>query len=90
MPTVEALVLACREAGGTLCVVDLPSSAHFARERSREAAIRRSCAPGCGDLIRVRGTNGGLMRCGARLRQLDGTVAPYVCDRCRYVPDWAI
>jgi hypothetical protein len=39
--------------------------------------------PGCGELTHVAGTNGGRMRCGAKLRELDGTEAPYFCAVCQ-------
>jgi len=67
--TEDAYTRAAKEAGGTQL------SFTFAKNLDRYA-------PGCGALTHVAGTNGGTMPCGAMLRSLDGTEAPYFCGSC--------
>lgn len=64
-----------RDSGGHLAAPSLPSPAEFAADLKRYA-------PGCGCPTRVMGTNGGFMRCGGRLKHLDGTVERYFCAVC--------
>lgn len=65
-----ALANAARDAHGVLMAPDLPSPAAWQSELDRYA-------PGCGSPIRVPGTSGGRMRCGATL---DGQ--PEYCEHC--------
>lgn len=38
---------------------------------------------GCGKMMHIIGTNGGLMPCGSTLLNLDGTKARPLCDDCK-------
>ena len=84
-PVLQANIV--RDAGGWLVCPPLPDPyrlwCEFQKEASIEQHNREQYRPGCGELVYVRGTNGGKMPCGARLRQLDGQVARYFCDHCR-------
>ena len=48
-----------------------------------ERPIQLGANGGCGAPTYVTGTNGGLMRCGSMLTEMDGTTAPHYCGACQ-------
>jgi len=73
--------LAVHEAGGHLIVPEFPERRQFHLEALQAENVRKTYAPGCGELTRVEGTSGGEMPCGANLTRF-GRTAPYFCQKC--------
>ena len=72
---------AVADMGGTL--LELEWDRHkWEIELIKEERRRAACAPGCGEMTHVVGTNGGKMRCGSNLTALAGNTAPYFCGAC--------
>ena len=64
-----------RDLGGCLITPPMPTPEEWQRDLDRYA-------PGCGSPIRIAGTNGGHMRCGAWLTHLDGKRTQEFCPHC--------